>query len=163
MSGSHRAVGVGDARARHGVPRGLLQLHRVLGRAHQRRPIRDARRSGVLSAPLRGGGGGGGTTVRGAPTAAVRRRGQQRATAADPAAAAVPVATVADDAVVRAPATAALAVRGVQIVGSRVAGAGRRVLQWRRIRATGAGPTPAKGPAQEAQTQRLGRHGRQYG
>lgn len=52
VPGGHIAVGAGDARPGHGVSRAVFQLYGVRGGADQRRPVRYARRRGVLPAPL---------------------------------------------------------------------------------------------------------------
>lgn len=145
----HFAVGAGDARPGHGVPRAVFQLHRVHGGADQGRSVRHARRSGVLPAPL--------PAVR----AVVR-------VAAGPATATVAAAEDHHAAVDDARPIAVPVVPGARVARARR----RRVLQrrrrgdrWRRWRARRprAHPTPAKGPSQEAQTQRLGCHDRQHG
>lgn len=165
VSGGHQPFGAGDARQGHGVPRAVLQLHRVHGRADQRRPVRDARRRGVLP-----------TSLRGAP--AVQRGGVHRPRAFAVAVVVVIDAAAATDhapaafraAAVTAPAATALAVRQVRGAGvSRSAARWSRGFLQRRRRdpdlrpTTGPVPAPAKGPSQKAQTQRPGCHGRQYG
>lgn len=144
MPGGHFAVGACDASSGHGFPRAVFQLHRLLGGTDQRRSVRHARRSGVLPAPL--------PTVRTfvtGPTATVTAAEDHHASVDD----ARPVAVSF--------------VQGARVTRARC----RIVLQrrfggdrWRRsARRSRARSTPAEGPSQKAQTQRLGRHDRQYG
>lgn len=144
MPGGHFAVGAGDARPGHGVPRAVFQLHRLLGGADQGRSVRHARRRGVLPAPL----------------PAIRA---VVGVAADPATATVAAAEDQHD---------ARPVAVPVVPGARVARARRRRLLQRRFSGDGcrwcarrprAHSTPTEGPSQEAQTQRLGCHDHQYG
>lgn len=152
LPGGHFAVRAGAARQGHGVPRAVFQLHRVHGGADQRRSVRHARRRGVLSTPL--------------PTAV-----RVVIVVAGPATALAAAAAAKDYAAF----DHAHHVRPVAlpvVEGARLAGPGRwhffqRLLgRWRRrqrARHPRAHATTAKGQAQKAKTQRLGRHDRQYG
>jgi len=148
VPGGHFAVGAGDARQGHGFPRAVFQLHRLLGGADQGRSVRHARRRGVLPAPL--------PAVRavvrvaaGSTTATVAAAEDHHAAVDDARPVAVPVVP-----------SARVARTRCRCVLQRRSGG-----DWwrRRARRSRARSTPAEGPSQEAQTQRLGRHDRQYG
>lgn len=140
MPGGHFAIGAGDARPGHGVPRAVFQLHRVHGGADQRRSVWHARRRGVLPAPLPAG-----------PATTTIATAEDRHAAVDDARP-VTVPVVQGARVTRA--------RRRRFLQRRFHGHRWRRRCFRRPRARSA---PAEGPTQEAQTQRLGRHDRQHG
>jgi len=144
MPGGHFTVGACDASSGHGFPRAVFQLHRLLGGTDQRRSVRHARWSGVLPAPL--------------PTVRTFVTGSTATVAA------------AEDHHASVDDARPVAVSFVQV--ARVARARCRLVLQRRFggyrwrwsaRRSRAHSTSTEGPSQKAQTQRLGRHDRQYG
>lgn len=109
----HLTVRAGDASPGHGVPRAVFQLRRVRDGADQGRSVRDARRRGVLPAPLPA------VRVRGVAVVVLVAR------AAGPAAVAVAAAAAAEDRHAARPARRPVAVPAVP--GAR--GRRARVLQ----------------------------------
>lgn len=164
VPGGHFAVRAGDARPRHGVPRAVLQLHRVHGGADQGRSVRHARRRGVLPTPL--------PAVRVRLVHAVVHL-VVRDPVAGPAAAAPPSVAAAEDYAALDDAHPRRPVAVPVVQAARVPRARRRRWRFlqrfrhrcrcRGLRCPGARAAPAEGPAQEAQTQRPGRHDRQHG